>query len=141
MFNFKTKMTENKKTEKWSSLRLDLQQFTPQEFVAGCYIVSFTCGSNGWISYDGTYNHAVSHSGGDSYSFGIKSENSPTGDQIKSFFTEISDDAVTSSSHQNENKFMRAAVSGTSFKYKGDLHFLVTFPPVASLASDPNVSG
>lgn len=39
MSNFKTKMTENKKTEKWSSLRLELQEFAPQEFVAACWIL------------------------------------------------------------------------------------------------------
>lgn len=40
MFNFKTEMIENTKIEKWSSLRLDLQQFSPQEFVAACYYIN-----------------------------------------------------------------------------------------------------
>ncbi|MDO4185298.1 MAG: hypothetical protein Q4D30_02255 [Bacteroidales bacterium] len=30
-------MIENIKTEKWNSLRLELQQFVAQEFVANCY--------------------------------------------------------------------------------------------------------
>ena len=52
-------MTENKKTEKWSSLRLDFQQFSPQEFVAACWY--FDCeiivNNQKYITSDKTGNH------------------------------------------------------------------------------------
>lgn len=67
MFNFKTKMIENKKTEKWSSLRLDLQQFTPQEFVATCWQWDLVCtheDANLYHTGNGNnpYSHGTTHS-------------------------------------------------------------------------------
>ncbi|MDO4184997.1 MAG: hypothetical protein Q4D30_00695 [Bacteroidales bacterium] len=50
-------MTEIIKTEKWSSLRLDLQQFSPQEFVAACYWqITLTCSHSNWNIYENSVN-------------------------------------------------------------------------------------
>ncbi|MBQ9884372.1 MAG: hypothetical protein IJM43_07975 [Bacteroidaceae bacterium] len=57
-------MIENKKTEKWSSLRLELQEFIPQEYCATCYIVTVYCSSEGYISTQKKNNTGHEHVGG-----------------------------------------------------------------------------
>ena len=57
-------MIENKKTEKWDSLRLDLQQFSPQEFVAACWYFECIGDDKGKYFFVGTTadNHTEIHS-------------------------------------------------------------------------------
>ena len=86
MFNYKTEMIENTKTEKWDSLRLDLQEFAPQEFVAACWIPNVFCSGDIYISVDKKTVH--SHSGnGHTIDVFIKQDTRPTSAQINMIYT------------------------------------------------------
>ena len=67
-------MTENKKTEKWSSLRLELQQFSPQEFVAGCWKRELTCSKPTRIADSSNNHHSHSTNKNESIVLRIKNE-------------------------------------------------------------------
>ncbi len=53
----------NVKKEIFESLRLDLQEFAPQEFVAACYIAQVNCDSNANKIWNESGTQQVSHSG------------------------------------------------------------------------------
>lgn len=141
MFNFKTKMTENKKTEKWSSLRLDLQQFTPQEFVAACWTVTFVCQSLGWIR-NGTVT-AQEHDAGDTTIFTMIYSTEPSFPQALSEWgrmtgTSTYNNANTSAASQhlgNKNH----STNGYSWKDDGDWHIITNTSTGYNVES--NVSG
>ena len=50
------------KKERFESLRLDFQEFDPQEYCATCYVVTVPCSSEGYISTRQQNNSGTSHS-------------------------------------------------------------------------------
>lgn len=133
-------MTENIKTEKWSSLRLDLQQFSPQEFVTACWTIVISCQSKGYISNDGNIRNAVSHSGNHPVTFTMQSMTTPTNEQIKSKLSGYDSSSYSSSTIKNQAQFDKYAIEGESFSYNNTIHFVTSFNPNTSPSSDPNVS-
>lgn len=96
-------MTGNKKTEKWSSLRLDLQQFTPQEYCTTCYIVTVYCSSEGHISTLKQNNTGFDHTGGHDIMTIYFGTVEPTNASVKAKLGTLTE-GFTGSARNNMNK-------------------------------------
>ena len=140
MFNFKTKMTEIIKTEKWSSLRLDFQQFTPQEYCDSCpvvttYEVTVSCVSLGYLSYDpdgsGIFQHN-NHTHTETLSF----TQSP---QLSNIVDRLGASVGYTSSHGNKGQFKQNRTSG--YIYGTSNHFFTSGSYTTTARSSMNVSG
>ena len=133
------------KKEVFESLRLDLQEFTPQEFVAGCYQVTILCSADSYVSTShGNGNTGVAHSHNISYSPEVlKFANRnipPSHEDIKGKLSNVTDPGYTSSKKNFNNNYT------TGFLFGNAMHFSEWSIVDANITeiSDPqhpNVSG
>ena len=113
--------------EKWICPNAEVQRFTPQEYVATCYRITVTCRSLGYISYDGTDKDIQQHSGGDSTSFILNSNSSPTNTQvIETMQARYSLNLNAKSANRGNWGHIKDGTDGYAWKVGTTLHFTPT---------------
>lgn len=131
-------MIENKKTEKWSSLRLDLQQFSPQEFVADCWLVTIHCDSKGFIAFSQYPKNkeisAHAHHANWSKTEKFLSEPNPS-----SIIQKFGSTVAYSSSYDKQQSFSNGRISG--YWYEGGLLDEDHFYTLGGISTEKRVGG
>ncbi|MBO7552429.1 MAG: hypothetical protein J6T82_00115 [Bacteroidaceae bacterium] len=127
------------KKEVFESLRLELQEFTPQEFVAVCYVVTVNCSSEGHISTQKSNNTGFDHSGGHLIMTIYFHNQTPSNDLVKSKLGTLTN-GYTGTARNTMNKANPGYIVNynellsTGHFYKDNQFTTSTFP-------DSNVSG
>ena len=118
--------------EVFESLRLELQEFVPQEFVAGCYDITLGCSSSGEYAVVVVGGTSYSHSGGPhSKTLTIQSPDEPTLSYIANKVSSVS------SATAGKNNGHKTDYKGYAWNNSG-WHFITDFN--YSINADPNVS-
>ncbi len=134
-------MNLNVRKEVFESLRLELQEFTPQEFVASCWIVTLKCESRGYISPEDDRTQASYHSANHATkSLVISSNGQPSTSQIRDRLTNYDSTAYSSNSTQNNKKWNQGKVSGVSFVYDGAIFFMTSLDNAVIIQSQDTMT-
>ena len=127
------------KKERYESLRLELQEFVPQEFVATCYVVTVYCSSEGHISTQKQNNTGFDHPSGHDIMTIYFHNQAPTNDLVKSRLGALTD-GFTGTARNTMNK----ANPGYIVNYNSLLntgHFYKDNKYNTNTYNDSNVSG
>ncbi len=132
----------NVRKEVFESLRLELQEFTPQEFVAGCYKVTIPCSALNYVSSKTGNKTGESHNcGGHSEVLKFPNKNDPpTHVEIISRLAPFVEPGYTSTRNNFNNNYT------TGFLFGSDKHFSqwsivdTNIEPIAT-TEHPNASG
>ena len=119
------------KKEKYESLRLELQEFTPQEYCATCWKIKVTCSTDSDYSYVKVGSNIYHHTGGPhSYTTIIDYSTQPTFDIIDSL-----DNSIVSAT-AGKNKGQAGSHSGYAWGSGSTWHFIASF----DIPNTPNAS-
>lgn len=128
------------KKEVFESLRLELQEFTPQEFVAGCYRVTIPCTSKGYVSTSPIDNKATSHpSDGNVKYLYFRNQNEPErADIVKMLGT-----GYTALAYSSSGRNFHSSTPVEGFYYESNHFSQWSSVSIISIATseNPNVSG
>ena len=105
------------KKEKYESLRLELQEFTPQEYCATCWKIKVTCSTDSDYSYVKVGSNIYHHTGG------------------PHSYTTIIDNSIVSAT-AGKNKGQAGSHSGYAWGSGSTWHFIASF----DIPNTPNAS-